>query len=58
MNLKAGAQFIIAGDKDADILKSITHPSIEKFDELIAKARQDGKKAGLKKVRATNKKIV
>ena len=49
LNLKAGAQFIVVGEKDVVILKSITPPSIEEFDQLIAKAQQDGKKAGLKK---------
>ena len=49
LNLKAGAQFIVVGDKDVVILKSITPPSIDEFDEIIAKARKDGKKAGLKK---------
>ena len=49
LNLKAGAQFIVIGDKGVVILKSITPPSIEEFDELIAKARQDRKKAGIKK---------
>ena len=49
LNLKSGAQFIVVGDKDVVILKSITPPSIDEFDELISKARQDGKKAGLKK---------
>ena len=49
LNLKAGAQFIVVGDKDVVILKSITPPSIDEFDEIIAKARKDGEKAGLKK---------
>ena len=49
LNLKAGTQFIVIGDKGVVILKSITPPSIEEFDELITKARQDGKKAGIKK---------
>jgi AbrB family looped-hinge helix DNA binding protein len=53
LNLKAGAQFIVVGDKDVVILKSITPPSIDEFDELIAKARNDGKKAGLKKTDIT-----
>jgi AbrB family looped-hinge helix DNA binding protein len=50
LNLKSGAQFIVVGDKDVVILKSITPPSIDEFDELIFKARQAGKKAGLKKI--------
>jgi len=49
LSLKTGAQFIVVGDKDVVILKSITPPSINELDELIAKARQDGKKVGLKK---------
>jgi len=53
LNLKAGTQFIVVGDKDVVILKSITAPSIDEFDELIAKARNEGKKAGLRKADIT-----
>ncbi len=49
LRLKAGTQFIVVGDKDVVILKSITPPSIDEFDELIAKAREDGEKSGLTK---------
>ena len=49
LNLKAGAQFVVVGDKDVVILKSITPPSIDEFEELIAQARKSGKQAGLKK---------
>ncbi|MDT8380461.1 MAG: AbrB/MazE/SpoVT family DNA-binding domain-containing protein [Desulfotignum sp.] len=49
MNLKPGAQFVVVGDKDVVILKNISPPSLEDFDALISKAREDGKKAGLKK---------
>ena len=49
LNLKTGAQFIVVGDKDVVILKSISPPSIDEFDKLIAKARKEGKEAGLKK---------
>ena len=49
LKLKSGSQFIVVAEKDVVILKSIIPPSIDEFDELIAKARQDGKKAGLKK---------
>jgi AbrB family looped-hinge helix DNA binding protein len=49
LNLKAGAQFVVVGDKDVVILKSISPPSIDEFEELIAQARKKGKKAGLKK---------
>jgi AbrB family looped-hinge helix DNA binding protein len=49
LKLKPGSQFVVVAEKDVVILKSIIPPSIDEFDELIAKARQDGKKAGLKK---------
>ncbi len=49
LNLQTGAQFVVVGDKDVVILKSITPPSIDEFDSLIADARKKGKQAGLKK---------
>jgi AbrB family looped-hinge helix DNA binding protein len=49
LNLQTGAQFVVVGDKDVVILKSISPPSIEEFDSLIADARKKGKQAGLKK---------
>jgi AbrB family looped-hinge helix DNA binding protein len=49
LNLQAGAQFIVVGEKDVIILKRISPPSLDEFDEIIDKARRDGKKAGLKK---------
>jgi AbrB family looped-hinge helix DNA binding protein len=54
LNLKAGAQFVVVGDNDVVILKNITPPSIEEFDELILKARKAGKQAGLKKTDIEN----
>ena len=49
LNLKTGTQFVVVGDKDVVILKSITPPSIEDFDSLIVDARKKGKQAGLEK---------
>ncbi len=49
LNLRTGAQFVVVGDKDVVILKSITPPSIEEFESLIADARKKGKQAGLTK---------
>ncbi len=48
LNLKAGAQFVVVGENDVVILKSISQPSISEFDELIAKARREAKASGLK----------
>ena len=49
LNLQTEAQFVVVGEKDVVILKSITPPSIAEFDSLIADARKKGKQAGLKK---------
>ena len=49
LGLKAGAQFVVVGEKDTVILKAILPPSMEEFDQLIAKARQQAAKAGLKR---------
>ena len=49
LNLKAGAQFVVLGENDIVILKSISPPSLDEFDSLIAKARKQGKQAGIKK---------
>ena len=48
LNLKEGAQFVVLGEKDVVILKNITPPSMDEFDDLIVKARKSAKKAGLK----------
>ena len=48
LNLKAGAKFIVLGEKDVVILKNISPPSMDEFNSLIAQARKTAKKAGLK----------
>jgi AbrB family looped-hinge helix DNA binding protein len=49
LGLKAGAQFVVVGDKDVVILKAISPPSMEDFDALISEARRQAKKAGEEK---------
>ena len=49
LNLKAGAQFVVVGNKDVVILKNISQPDINEFDELIAEARKKAREAGIKK---------
>lgn len=48
LGLKAGSQFIVVGDKDVVILKSISAPPLTEFDQLVSKARKQAKEAGLK----------
>lgn len=54
LNLTEGAQFIVVGEGDVVILKAITAPSLESFDALIQKARQQAEVAGLKRADITN----
>jgi AbrB family looped-hinge helix DNA binding protein len=49
LNLKAGAQFVVVGDKDVVILKTIAPPSLQDVGALIAVARKQGKQAGIRK---------
>ena len=49
LNLKPGSQFVVVGDKDVVILKNISPPALNEFDDLIAEARRKGEKVVLKK---------
>lgn len=49
LHLKAGDLFVVIGQGDTVILKSITPPGMDEFEELLADARQQAKKAGIKK---------
>ena len=49
LGLKTGAQFIVVGNNDVVILKSIAQPSMTEFDQLISDARKQARKVGLKK---------
>lgn len=59
LRLKEGDQFVVIGDKDAVILKTIVPPPAEHFDQLLAQARVAARKAGIKKadVRAAIAKV-
>ena len=48
LGLDSGCQFLVLGEKDAVILKTISAPSKKRFSGLIDKARKEAKKAGLK----------
>jgi AbrB family looped-hinge helix DNA binding protein len=49
LGLEAGAQFVVVGERDAIILKSISRPSPAEFRGLLKTARQQARKAGIKK---------
>ena len=48
LNLKTGSQFMVLGEDDVVILKAILPPAMQEFDALIAQARKQAKKAGLR----------
>jgi len=49
LKLKTGAKFVVMSDETEDvvILKRITPPSLDEFDDLIAQARLAAAKVGL-----------
>ncbi len=49
LGLQSGTQFVVVGDRDVVILKAISTPSMKEFDSLIAQARQQARKSGLKR---------
>ena len=49
LGLEPGAQFIVVGQRDAIILKPISKPSPAEFDTILKTARQQARKAGMKK---------
>lgn len=48
LKLKTGDRFVVIGSKDALVLKTITTPSMDQFDDLLTEARRQAKIAGLK----------
>ena len=49
LGLQAGAQFVVVGDKDVVIMKTIARPDIRAFDHLIKESRRQARASGLKR---------
>jgi len=49
LGLLAGTQFVVLGQGDVVILRAISPPSMDEFDDLIAKSRKAARDAGMKK---------
>ena len=49
LDLRTGSQFVVVGEDDVVILKSIAYPTMRKFDSLIRKARQQARDVGIKR---------
>jgi AbrB family looped-hinge helix DNA binding protein len=49
LGLAAGQQFVVVGEGDVIVLKSIQAPSIRDFDRMIREARQMARKVGMRR---------
>jgi AbrB family looped-hinge helix DNA binding protein len=49
LGLSEGDQFLVIGEGDAVILKTITPPKLEEFQGLLRQARTEAKRVGIKK---------
>ncbi len=47
LGLKTGARFVVMGDRDVVILKTIAAPARNEFSAIAAKARRQSREAGL-----------
>jgi AbrB family looped-hinge helix DNA binding protein len=54
LGLKAGSEFVVVADDDAVVLQPVTEPDMSQFDELLAEARRQARRAGLRKADITN----
>lgn len=49
LGLKAGAQFVVVGERDVVILKVIHSPDMSQFNDIVSRARKAARQTGLKK---------
>jgi AbrB family looped-hinge helix DNA binding protein len=49
MGLKTGDKFVVICDRDVVILKTISRPSLDEFEDLLKKVRKQARAAGVKK---------
>lgn len=47
MGLDAGTRFVVMASEDAIVLKPITAPAMDEFDDLLGAARRAAREAGL-----------
>lgn len=53
LGLKAGAQFVVLGDKDVVIFKMLQPPAKRDFTALVQQARQAAKQTGMRRAEIT-----
>jgi len=47
LHLEAGTQFVVLGEGDVVVLKTISPPSVGEFDSVIQRARAQAEEAGM-----------
>lgn len=53
LGLKAGAQFVVVGDRDVVIFKVLEPPVMRDFETLVGRARRTAKQTGLRQADLT-----
>ena len=48
LGLKAGAQFVVVGDRDVVVFKVLEPPALRDFESLAGQARRAAKRTGLR----------
>ncbi len=48
LGLRSGTQFVVVGDGDVVILRTIAPPSLDEFDDLVSTARKAARRTGMK----------
>ena len=49
LELEPGTEFLVLGEDGTVVLKVIEAPSMQEFDEVVAKAREGARRAGLRR---------
>lgn len=49
LGLEPGTEFLVLGEDGTVVLKVIEAPSMQEFDEIVAKAREGARRAGLRR---------
>lgn len=49
LGLQPGEQFVVVGQGDVVILKTLAAPDTRQIDDLVRKARKDARKAGVRR---------
>lgn len=53
MGLMPGAQFVVVGEGDVVVLRLVTAPDLDDLTDLLAEARSQARRAGLKRSEVT-----